>query len=103
MKPSRITGSLCLALLVSFLPAKWGSSTVEQLCLSLIPGWADRAIYSALRPLLSEDIGNAAVQMDFIEVWLVSFIILAAVMITILFFFNTKSGDPTKKQELDSA
>lgn len=103
MKPSRLIGSLCLASFVSLFPAKWGNTAVEQLCLSLIPDWADKAIYSTLRPLLSEDIGNAAEQMDFIEVWFTSFLMMAAVMFTLLLAYKMKCRNSTSRQEVDSA
>ena len=70
---------------LSWLIAKWWSvSSGDPWCLHCFPGWIDKIIYQIARPLLSENIGTAAEQMDFIEVWISTFIMTTIVIVTIV-------------------
>ena len=91
MKAYKIFGSLPPALFLSWFLAQWWNSSFDPWCLHYFPKWADKIIYNSTHSLLSEDIGNAANQMDMLEVWFSSFILVEMALLTILFVYEMKS------------
>lgn len=62
-------------------------------CLEVYPEWLDRFIYSKALPYLSPDMTEAASQMEFIEVWIASTVILEIFFLFTLFLLRTKLRD----------
>lgn len=58
----------------------------HQWCLEVYPAWLDRFIYSQMQPFLSKDMLEAAVQMEFIEVWIVTTIIIEILFFVLMVF-----------------
>jgi hypothetical protein len=59
-------------------------------CLDFYPEWLDRAIYSMASPYLSEDMVLAANQMEFLEVWIASAVILEILFLLMIFLFGNR-------------
>lgn len=59
-------------------------------CLNVYPEWLDRSIYSIARPYLSEDMVLAANQMEFLEVWIASAVILEIFFLLMIFSFRNR-------------
>jgi hypothetical protein len=62
-------------------------------CLEVYPEWLDRFIYSKALPYLSADMTEAASQMEFIEVWIASTVILETFFLFTLFLLNPQLRD----------
>lgn len=62
-------------------------------CLEVYPEWLDRFIYSKALPFLSPDMTEAASQMEFIEVWIASTVILETFFLFALFLLKAKLRD----------
>lgn len=56
--------------------------------LEYFPSWVDRIIYSTAHFLLAEDLSLAAKQMDFIETFILTLLILSAFNIIIITLLN---------------
>jgi len=78
---------------IAWLPARLWTICGDPWCLSVYPEWLDSKIYSLARPYLDEDISMAAEQMEFLEVWISSVIILQAFMLVILFLCRDKFSE----------
>lgn len=59
-------------------------------CLDFYPEWLDRLIYSKALPYLSKDMVIAANQMEFLEVWIASAIIVETFFLLMVFLFRNK-------------
>lgn len=59
-------------------------------CLDFYPEWLDRFIFSKAFPYLSEDMVIAASQMEFLEVWVASAIIMEALFLLFLLLGRKK-------------
>lgn len=79
MKAVKIAGYLVLVFIAALLTALWWNTAANPWCLTYFPKIADHVIYSIVRPLLSGDIGDAAEQMDFLEIMVSSFILWTTV------------------------
>lgn len=74
---------------VSWLIARWWNTySGDPWCLHFFPKWADKVILLIVSPLLSQDIGTAAEQMDFVEVWVTVFILTSIFILIILTVLN---------------
>lgn len=81
---SLYAGGLLLSLLISWQIAEWWSMlSSDPWCLHCFPKWLDKQIYSIASPYLSNDMGSAAEQMDFIEVFIATFIMTTVVLIPV--------------------
>jgi hypothetical protein len=75
-------GGFLVSLPVSWLIARWWDMlSGDPWCLHYFPKWADASLHFIIKPLLSNDIGIAAEQMDFMEVWILTFIMTSAVAV----------------------
>lgn len=79
--------------LIAWLPAKFWTLCGEPWCLKIYPEWLDRLIYSFALPYLDEDIGVAASQMEFIEVWIASVIIMELAGFLLFYKFRDVFND----------
>lgn len=70
---------------IAWIPAKFWVYSGDPWCLRVYPDWLDRTIYNLALPYLPEDIGDAAVQMEFIEVYIASVVIMEAVALVLFF------------------
>jgi len=59
-------------------------------CLDFYPEWLDRAIFSMALPYLSDDMVLAASQMEFLEVWIASAVILEVFLLVLIFSFRNR-------------
>jgi hypothetical protein len=76
---------LLLSLLIAWVIAGWWSMlSSDPWCLYCFPKWLDKQIYSIASPFLSYDMGTAAEQMDFIEVFIATFIMASVVLIPLI-------------------
>jgi hypothetical protein len=78
---------------IAWLPARFWIFCGEPWCLSVYPEWLDRYIYSKALPYLPEDMSLAAEQMEFIEVWIASVIIMEIVALVSIYKFKDKFKD----------
>jgi hypothetical protein len=78
---------------IAWLPAKFWVLAGNLWCLNFYPGWLDRFIYSIASPYLSEDMVLAAEQMEFLEVWFATAIILETVSLLMMFWLKDKFND----------
>jgi len=60
-------------------------------CLDIYPEWLDRFIYVKATPYLSQDMVIAASQMEFLEVWIASAILVEIFFLFLIFFVGKKS------------
>ena len=75
---------------IAWLPAKFWVLAGNLWCLEFYPDWLDRLIYSVSSPYLSQDMTMAAEQMEFLEVWIASAIILEACSLLMMFLLKEK-------------
>jgi len=75
---------------IAWLPAKFWVLEGNLWCLEFYPDWLDRFIYSMASPYLSPDMTIAAEQMEFLEVWIASAIMLEAFSLLLMFLFKDK-------------
>lgn len=79
--------------LIAWVPASLWNACGYLWCLTIYPDWLDRFIYSIARQYLSEDMVVAAQQLEFLEVWIASAIILEVFWCTMIFMFKNKFND----------
>lgn len=75
---------------IAWLPAKFWSMWSDPWCLKIFPPWLDHMIYVAAGPYLDKDIVTAAQQMEFVEIWISSVIILEIFAAVMLYLFGDK-------------
>lgn len=73
---------------IAWLPAKFWTMCGDPWCLKVYPDWLDRMISSMALPYLDKDIGIAADQMEFLEVYIASVLIMETVAFALLFRFK---------------
>ena len=78
---------------IAWIPAKFWTICGEPWCLKIYPEWLDRMIYSLAMPYLGTDIGDAAEQMEFIEVYIASVIIMEVVALILILVFKDVFDD----------
>lgn len=72
-----IASILFLAIpIIAWLPARLWTVCGDPWCLKIYPEWLDNKIYSLASPYLANELSIAAEQMEFLEVWIVSVLIL---------------------------
>lgn len=59
--------------------------------LDIYPEWLDRFIYAKAFPYLSRDMVIAASQMEFLEVWIASAVIVEIFFLLLIFFIGKES------------
>lgn len=59
-------------------------------CLNFYPEWLDRFIYAKALPYLSQDMVIAANQMEFLEVWIASALIVEIFFLFLIFLLRDK-------------
>lgn len=75
---------------IAWLPARFWSITSEPWCLKVIPHWLDKIFYSIASPYLNQDMIIAAEQMEFIEIWFSSVVILEIIVLPVCFILVTR-------------
>jgi hypothetical protein len=70
---------------IAWVPANFWTLCGDPWCLKIFPEWLDKIIASLALPFLDKDILTAAEQINFLEVWLSSAIIMEIVALLILF------------------
>lgn len=93
MKCSRLFMLIGFAVAIPFiawLPARFWSICGEPWCLKFIPNWLDKIFYSMASPYLNEDMIIAAEQMEFIEIWFSSVVILEIVVLPLSYWLVAK-------------
>lgn len=75
---------------IAWLPARFWSISGEPWCLKVIPHWLDKIFYSIASPYLNQDMIIAAEQMEFIEIWFSSVVILEIIILPICYVLVTK-------------
>ncbi len=75
---------------IAWLPAKFWSMCGDPWCLKVFPSWLDRMIYGIASPYLDSDIATAAQQMEFVEIWISSVVILEIFAVVMLYLFRDK-------------
>lgn len=78
---------------IAWLPAKFWVLAGNLWCLEIYPEWLDRFIYSVASPYLSHDMTIAAEQMEFLEVWIASAVMLEIMSLVAMFFLKDKFDD----------
>lgn len=76
-----IAGCIIAIPFIAWLPARFWSICGDPWCLKFIPPWLDKIFYSIASPYLNEDMIIAAEQMEFIEIWFSSVVILELVVL----------------------
>lgn len=90
MKISHVITVFLTVPFLGWLPARFWTVCGDPWCLKVYPDWLDRRIYSLASPYLAEDISLAADQMEFLEVWIASVIILEIATFSVLFLCKEK-------------
>ena len=75
---------------IAWLPAKFWVLSGNLWCLEFFPDWLDRFMYSTASPYLSQDMILAAEQMEFLEVWFASALILEVFSLLLMFLLRKK-------------
>jgi hypothetical protein len=78
---------------IAWVPAEFWTMCGNPWCLKVYPDWLDRMISSLALPYLDTDIGTAAEQLEFIEVYIASVVIMEVVAAALLFKFKDKFND----------
>ena len=78
---------------IAWLPAKFWVLAGNLWCLEVYPVWLDRFLYSIASPYLSQDMSMAAEQMEFLEVWIASALILEIVSLVLMLLLKDKFND----------
>lgn len=73
---------------IAWIPAKFWVYCGDPWCLKVYPDWLDRFIYHLAEPYLDKDIGEAALQMEFIETYLASVLIMEIAALLLFFTFK---------------
>lgn len=73
---------------IAWLPAKFWTTCGDPWCLKIYPDWLDRMISSLALPYLDKDIGIAAEQIEFLEVYIVSVLIMEMTAFVLLFWYK---------------
>lgn len=93
MKALKMLGIFCAVPIIAWLPSRFWTECGDPWCLKVFPEWLDRKIYSIVHPYLAHEMTVAAAQMDFIEVWISSVVILELIAISIVFLSQDKFRD----------
>jgi hypothetical protein len=93
MKAFPVIGILSSVPFIAWLPARFWTHCGNPWCLSVYPDWLDRRIYSLAHPYLAEDMSLAADQMEFLEVWIASVIIMQIFAASALYLLKDKFSD----------
>lgn len=88
MRTYLVIGVLLSIPIIAWIPAQFWTLCGNPWCLNVYPDWLDRFIYSLALPYLSQDMIMAAAQMEFLEVWITTVIILEAFILLMLFLFK---------------
>ena len=83
-KSSYAVGLLCSLIISWDIAGWWNMLASDPWCLHCFPKWVDKQIYSIASPFLSYDMGSAAEQMDFIEIFIAAFIMTSLALIPII-------------------
>lgn len=78
---------------IAWLPARLWTLCGDPWCLEVFPDWLDHLIYWMAQHYLSHEMTIAAEQMDFIEVWMSSIIIIYLFASAIYLPFRDKFRD----------
>jgi hypothetical protein len=93
MKVRYVIGVLLAMPVIAWLPARLWTTCGNPWCLKIYPDWLDKMIYSLAHQYLADDISMAAEQMDFLEVWIASVLILQIVSLSAMFWCKDKFRD----------
>lgn len=69
---------------IAWLPARFWVACGYLWCLEVFPARIDSLIYTVASPYLDSDISVAAGQMEFMEIWLSSVVIMEIVILPVL-------------------
>jgi hypothetical protein len=90
MKTRHVIGVLLAMPVIAWLPARFWTVCGNPWCLKVYPDWIDKMIYGLAQPYLADDVSMAAEQMDFLEVWIASVLILQVVTLSVLYWCKDK-------------
>lgn len=75
---------------IAWLPARLWTVCGDPWCLKVFPDWLDSLLYSLLHHYLDDEMTMAAEQMDFLEVWISSILIIQIFTLSLLLFCKYK-------------
>ncbi len=93
MNPLFLTGIILAMPVIAWVPARFWTLCGAPWCLNIYPEWLDRYIYSKALPYLHPDMNAAAEQMEFLETWIVTTIILEIVSLLLIFLLKDTFRD----------
>ncbi len=93
MKPLKTLGVFLAIPFIAWLPARFWTVCGEPWCLKIFPEWSDRVLYAIASPYLDGDMIRAAEQMDFLEVWISTVIILVIITVSLFTLLQHKLNE----------
>lgn len=78
---------------IAWIPAKFWVYCGDPWCLKVYPDWLDRMIYNVALPYLDNDMVEAALEMEFIETYIASVIIMEIVALLLYLVFKDEFNE----------